>query len=188
MSDGWRTITPTMNLKYVLGGGIAAGIVMFLWSAIAHMAIPIPEPLTQFKNNQAVMDVIRAQTNGNGVYFDPRGIFAAVRLTPDMADMSQSMGPYLATEAASNILQGIVLAVLLAAVRPRTVTGYGIYALIIGLFTWLAVEVSLWNWYGFSGRLILYDVIDVPIASALAGLLLGWMLSRSQSSTRSAAA
>jgi hypothetical protein len=48
-----------------------------------------------FANNAAVVDAMRAGTSGNGVYFAPQGLFAAVSFTPNIADKTQALGPNL---------------------------------------------------------------------------------------------
>ena len=167
-----------MNAKYLLGETIAAGLTIFIWGAISHMALPMPEPVQRFKNEQLVLDAVRAQTNGNGVYLDPRGVFVALSLRPDMADKSQNIGRYLAVEACTNFIEAFLLALLLLRVKPMTVPGYGIFGVLVGFVAWVGIDVSLWNWYGFSGVLTLSDLLDMPVGCGLAGLLLGWMIRR----------
>jgi len=130
----------------------------------------------KFKNDQLVLDAVRAQTNGNGVYIDPRGVFLALSLRPDLADKSQNMGRYLAVEGVTNLAQGFLLALVLLQVKPKTVLGYAVFGLLVGLVAWVGIDVSLWNWYGFSGTLTLFDLLDMPVGCGLAGLVLGWMI------------
>ena len=166
----------TMDAKYLLGGSVAAGLTIFVWGATSHMALPLPEPVEKFKNDQLVLDAVRAQTNGNGVYIDPRGVFLALSLRPDLADKSQNMGRYLAVEGVTNLAQGFLLALVLLQVKPKTVLGYAVFGLLVGLVAWVGIDVSLWNWYGFSGTLTLFDLLDMPVGCGLAGLVLGWMI------------
>ncbi len=165
-----------MSAKYLLGGTIAAGLTIFLWGGIAHMALPLPEPVQRLKSDQPVMDAVKAQTNGNGVYYDPRGIFLTLRLRPDGSDMTQNMGEYLVKECITNLIQAFLLAVVLLQVKPRNVLAYGRYGLLLGMMSWFGVDASLWNWYGFSTELTLHSLLDMPLGCGLAGLVLGWLI------------
>jgi hypothetical protein len=164
-----------MGFKYWLGGTLAAGTVIFFWGALSHTALPMPDPVAEFKNADTMLEAVKAQTKGNGVYLDGRGVFVALSLRPDLMDKSKNMGPALGTEFAIDCLQGLLLAVFFARMAPGSVKAGAGLGLLLGLIAWSAIDLSLWNWYGFSGKMILEDLADVPVGCALAGAVIAWL-------------
>ena len=58
----------------------------------------------------------------------------------------------LLTERASNVVAALVAAAILSAAA----VGFGhsvLLATLLGLFSWLSLSVSYWNWFGFPRRL-----------------------------------
>jgi hypothetical protein len=164
-----------MGLKYWVGSTLAAGVVIFLWGALSHTALPVPDPVSEFKNPDAMLEAAKAHTKGNGVYLDGRGLFLVLSLQPGSRDKSKDMGPELATEFAIDCLQALLMAILFARVAPASVKAGAGLGLLLGLIAWSAIDLSLWNWYGFSSKLVLGDLLDVPVGCALAGTIIAWL-------------
>jgi hypothetical protein len=75
-----------------------------------------------------------------------------------------------------NLLEGLLAAVLLRHARPRTASGRALFLAGVALTAWFARSLPAWNWYAFSTAFTLYDLGDMLIGLALAGLLLSWFL------------
>jgi len=168
-----------MRGKYLLYGTLAAGLTLFVWQTISHVALPWHEATVKpFTNNAAVVDAIRANTSGNGVYASPQGIVAAVSFTPDMADKSKAMGGNMAKQVVIDLVAALILCVLVARTavgRKRdTALTLGIAGLAAGIIT----ELSGWNWLGFSASYAVVNLIDLAIQFALAGIVIAWVYKR----------
>ena len=76
---------------------------------------------------------------------------------------------HLVTEFLSNAAAAAVAAILLA----MMVASYGKRVLavtLLGVFGWLSLSVSYWNWYGFPTAFIAAEGIDQAVGWLLAGL------------------
>jgi hypothetical protein len=80
----------------------------------------------------------------------------------------------LLIELLSNIAAAIVAAIVLSRVTAGYIARIAICAL-MGLFAWLSVSVSHWNWYGFSKAFEIAELIDQVGGGLAAGLVLGKM-------------
>ena len=167
-----------MNSKLLAGGALSAALALFVWGAMAHMMLPIPEPVTPFKDGQAILNAIRAQAPHNGMYYEPRGILVAVALTPDLADKTQAMGPNLGVEFVTNVIGGVLLTLLLAWSRAKSALGHAAIAGMIGLAGFIVIDASYWNWYGFSTPFTLQNFCDAVPGTFLAGLAAHWAVTR----------
>lgn len=164
-----------MNTKYLLLSAILGGIVMFAWGAIYHAAIGIDQrTMTEFKDG-TVAAFLREHTSGNGVYYAKEGVFAAINMTPEMTDRSQNMGPQLAIQIVIEVITAGLLAWLLTFTRVSTPLGAaGLFA--AGAFTAaFCMNMSAWNWYGFSTDYTLGAIFGLIAAWFLGGLVIGWL-------------
>ena len=168
-----------MRGKYLLYGTLAAGLTLFVWQTISNVALPWHEmTIKPFTNNATVVDAIRANTSGNGVYASPQGVIAAVSFTPDMADKTTAMGGNLMKQAVIDLVVALVLCILVARIgvgrkRDAALT-LGLGALAAGILK----EMSDWNWYGFSASYAVVNLIDLVIQFALAGIVIAWLYKR----------
>ena len=75
----------------------------------------------------------------------------------------------LLTELASNVAAALVVAVILSAAA----VGFGhsvLLAALLGLFSWLSLSVSYWNWMGFPADYTIAQGIIEVVGWLLAGL------------------
>lgn len=179
--------------------GIIGGLVMFIWGAVAHMALPIGEtghkvPVQQ----EAVLDAIGQSTAGEGIYMYPsiaaeqmgdaaamqafreqsRGkAFAFVVYQPDGNPVNEDMVPNLVKQLVSDVLAALVVAWILA----LGAWAFGRRVLIagaLGLFGWLALGVPYWNWYMFPLNFTAATLIEQVVGWLLAGAAIAWWLGR----------
>jgi hypothetical protein len=168
-----------MRAKYLFYGTLAAGLTLFVWQMISQVVIPWHEAtIKPFTNNGAVVDAIRAGTSGNGVYYSPQGLVAAVSFTPDLADKSTAMAGNLMKQAGIDLVVALTLCIVVARIgvgRKRdTAPTLALAALAAGIMK----EISDWNWYGFSASYASVNVMDLVIQFALAGAVIAWIYKR----------
>ena len=176
-------------MKKTLIGGIVGGLVVFIWGAISHMVLPIGEAGIQLlPNEDAVMGAMRSSIAQPGLYFFPgmnmhghpseaeqKAWAEKYRTGPTGLLVYHPTGgeaispKQLVMELVSNILGALVAACLLTKVagtywsRVGTVAG-------LGLFAWIAIEVSYWNWYGFPWDYTAAQAVDQVVGWGLGGL------------------
>jgi hypothetical protein len=163
-------------------GGILAGIVLFIWSAITWMELPWHKTtMHSFKDEKAVSESIKVNAPLSGIYFLPaKGmevseqkytgpmVFASVRLE----GLPTSMGLQMVRGLIGEIIAAIFVGwLLMQAVglnyfqRVCFVVGFAIAASIVA-------NLGNWNWFAFDTNYTLVLVADVLIGWFLAGLVL----------------
>jgi len=179
-------------MNKTLLAGVLGGAVAFVWSAIAHMN-PVTGHLglsVLSEKEDAVIAALKSNVPQPGMYF-----FPGMDMTKEMSKEEQDAwaakykagptglllyhpgGEYpmsvkqLVIEFFSTVLCGLIAAHLLAATVGSFACRAGKAAL-LGVFTWLAISVSQWNWYGFPFNLIALDAIDQVIGWLLAGFVI----------------
>jgi len=188
--------------KKIILGGIVAGVLMFIWSSLAHTVLPIGAMgISTTANEDALIAAFRANLSGPGFYFLPgHQIMQAEQASG--ADRQRAMdewqskyggGPWavmvyhpggaslmeprqLVGEFASDLIAGLILAfaLLMAAARVRSFVGRVVFVVLLGLLPWIIVDFSNWNWYGFPFKYEISQLLDQGIGALLAGIALAW--------------
>ena len=165
-----------MKAKFYLLAALLGGIVIFIWSAFSHMAIPgwgsVMHPIP---NEPAVVDAMKSSGVQNGMYYGMSGIFLVTFFGQGMND-GVSMAPLMMMEFVSDALVAFVLAWLLARANARGIRRLAFFAVMVGLAGWLNVNLSYWIWYHFSFGYILLEALDQIVGVFLAGLLIGRLI------------
>lgn len=153
--------------------GILGGIAMFIWTSIAHMALPLGEAgIRELPNESAVIDVLKTNLGENRSLY----IFPGTGLGPDATPEQKSeamkkmgdklannpsgilmyhparplkLGRLLGTEFATELLEAILVVFLLAQTRLVTFGARAGFVTLAGILAAIATNVSYWNWYGF---------------------------------------
>jgi hypothetical protein len=133
-----------MSTKFLATGALVAGLVIFIWGAIAHTVPMLPGSLFDFKDKEGVLDAVRAQTAGNGVDFDTRGVFAVVALRPDLGEQGSADGPEPRGRVRDERNRGAG-AGLAAAIRAAGVMASDSFCALAGVAAFLGTQVSYWN-------------------------------------------
>lgn len=180
-------------MKVVLAG-VLGGLVLFLWSAVSHMATPLGS--AGFRSIPAEREVLLGEAmkvamNERALYFFPAGdmenMSEADRLARDekvkngpsaiivyMPRDAATLGPKaLLSELFTNILVCCLAACVLANV-PASV-GFMKRALMVaafGAFAALEVDASHWIWHSFPTPYFLAQVVDHTVGAFLAGLVI----------------
>jgi hypothetical protein len=178
-----------LDMRIVLAG-ILGGIVMFVWSAIAHMATPLAYTgISKMQNEKAVLDGFKQGIGKDeGLFFfpwtdpkDPKAMEKEVVLMktepsgiliyhPPGADTD--MTPMLVKEFAKEVAQSLLAALLLGL---TALTGYFVrvgFVTLVGVFAALGADTSYWIWYGFPLSYTLAVIAMQLIGVIAAGLVI----------------
>ncbi len=186
----------------LLIAAIIGGIVMFIWSAVAHMALPIGEMGMKVAVEQdAALSAIQASaTQGEGVYmlptFAPERMsdkafveafqqqyksspYALVIWQPGGNPVIASMVPNLIKQLANDLIAAFLLAWVLA----LGAFGFGKRLMVAGvmaLFAWIAISLPHWNWFMFPTAFTVGTLLEQLIGWLLAGAAIAWWLARDE--------
>lgn len=183
----------------VLVAAIFGGIVMFLWGAVAHMALGLGNPgIYQPAQEDVVLSSLHEGLGARaGVYilpsFDPHqwnnpaaraayaqkaasSPYAWIVYLPQGDDMTD-MHRQLPRQWASDTLASLALAFVMGLGAWGFAKRMGI-AVAAVLFAWLSVLIPYWNWYRFPGPLIWAALTEQLIGWLLAGAVMAWWLGR----------
>lgn len=185
-----------MTMRVVIAG-ILGGIAMFIWSTIAHVALPLGQVgFSQMPNEAAVLAAAHA-SNGDkdGLYFfpwidpkDPQMMqksAAAMKVDPSGLLLYHAPGHGLANmagplvgEFVKEILQAMIAAFLLSLAAISTYFGRVGFVTLIGVAATVTTNVSYWLWYGFPADFTL-AAMAIEIGDYIAaGLVIAWWLGR----------
>lgn len=182
--------------------GLLGGIAMFIWTSIAHMALPLGEAgIREIPNEAAVLDTMQTNiSEKSGFYYFP-GLGLGPNPTHEqkseaMKHMNESlarhpsgvliyhpagtrpfkMARYLSVEFVTELIEAFLAVFLLAQTR---LTSYGArvgFVTVIGIIAAIATNVSYWNWYGFpanyTGAYMFIQFIGFLCIGLVAGLIL----------------
>jgi hypothetical protein len=186
-----------MSQKILLAG-VAGGVVMFIWGAVAHMALGVGESsMKAMQNEDAVLAVMKENMREPGLYLFPGGAMSGDMTKEQQEAMMKKWerGPSgflvfhpegmpamsaktLLTELFSNILASLVAAFLLSQALSK-LTNFGsrvLFVTLLGLVPFFSISVSFWNWYGFPGGFTFGELIEQVVGFALAGLVFAAIL------------
>ena len=185
----------------ILSAGILGGIAMFIWTSIAHMALPLGEAgIGEIPNESTVLSAMQSNIGDNtGLYIFP-GLGVSKTATREeknqaMKGMQQKMaanpfgilmyhppgyqfafGKSLAIEFGTEVLESILVVFLLAQTRIGSFGGRVGFALVAGILAAITTNVSYWNWYGFPGvytaSYVLIQVVGFFLVGIVAGIIL----------------
>ena len=183
-------------MKKIVLAGILGAIIAFVWSAVVHMnPITAPMGLTMLNAKEdVVMAAVKDHVPQPGLYFFPgmdvsksytkeeeaawtakykAGPSGLLLVQPNGGDpMPPSM---LIIEFVSTLGCALIAAFILASTVgsfTRRVT----MVMLLGLFGWLAISVSQWDWYAFPFAFVALDAIDQVFGWLLAGLLMAKLI------------
>lgn len=155
--------------------GLLGGIAMFIWTSIAHMALPLGEAgITEIPNEKAVLSAMQSNiAEKSGLY-----IFPGFGLGPNPSKEEQheamkhmdanlaqhpsgilmyhpagsrplTMVRWLLVEFATELAEAFVVVYLLSLTGLTTFAGRLGFVALAGVLAAIATNVSYWNWYGF---------------------------------------
>jgi hypothetical protein len=175
----------------VILGAIVAGIVVFFWGAIAHMALPIGTMgVKSLPGEEKTLAAMKESIQEPGFFIFPGHDMSKPMSQSDMEAYAakikdgpsgilvfkpsggEAMSPrQLLTELGSSVVAAFIAGLILTQVK----SGYIGRVLIVtglGLFGFVSVLISYWNWYGFPTDFTIGAALDEVIGWFLAGLVL----------------
>ena len=185
----------------VLLAGILGGIVMFIWTSIAHMALPLGEAgITEIPNESAVLNSMQSNIGDKtGLYIFPglgvgknasrqekneamKRMSEKIAANPSGIRMYHAPGrPFafgksLGIEFGTELLESISVVFLLAQTRIASFAGRVGFVFVAGILAAITTNVSYWNWYGFpsvyTASYMLIEIVGFILVGVAAGLVL----------------
>ena len=158
----------------ILLAGILGGIIMFIWTSIAHMFLPLGEAgISEIPNESAVLSAMQSNIGEQtGLYIFP-GLGVGKNASRQekgeaMKHMGEKMaanpsgilmyyapgrpstlGKWLGIEFGTELLEAILVVFLLAQTVINSFFGRIGFVFVAGILAAIATNVSYWNWYGF---------------------------------------
>jgi hypothetical protein len=179
----------------IILAGIAGGVVLFIWGALSHTVLPFGEiGIKMLPNEAPVMAAMKSNITEPGLYFYPgiEGGHSANEAEQAAWEAKYKAGPHgiliyhptgnepmppsmLITELVSNILAAILVALVLSWLIC-SFWGRVASAALFGVVSWLSVDASYWNWYGFPTNYFAAQAVDHVVGWFLAGLVIAWLI------------
>jgi len=185
----------------ILLAGILGGIVMFIWTSIAHMFLPLGEAgISEIPNESAVLSAMQSSIGERtGLYIFPGPGVGKNATRQEKHEAMKHMGEKMATnpsgilmyhapgrpmafgkllgiEFGTELLEAILVVFLLAQTSIASFAGRVGFVLVAGILASIATNVSYWNWYGFpcvyTASYMLIQVIGFFLVGIVAGFVL----------------
>jgi hypothetical protein len=185
----------------LLVAGILGGIVMFIWTSIAHMALPLGEAgIGEIPNESAVLSSMQSAIGEqSGLYVFPGPGVGKNATRQEQNDAMKHMvekmaanpsgilmyhapgrpftfGKWLGIEFGTELFEAILVVFLLAQTRITTFAGRVGFVLVAGILAAITTNVSYWNWYGFpsayTAGYILIQIVGFFLVGIVAALVL----------------
>jgi hypothetical protein len=188
-----------MNTRIFLAG-LFGGIAMFIWSSIAHMALPLGEAgIKEIPNESSVLEAMRSNIGKKpGLYFFP-GTGAgpnasrqqkkeAMKQVVEKAANGPSglliyhptrpfaFGRWLGIEFATELIEVLLAVFLLAQTRLTSFGARVGFVTLVGIIAAIATNVPYWNWYGFPRIYTASYMTTQVIGFLCAGLIAAFVL------------
>ncbi len=178
-------------MKRIWVAGILAGIAVFVFSAILHMATPVGHMgLRSLPGEESIAAAMRAGIPEPGLYFFP-GMEMGRTLTAEeqkawtdryvagptglLVYSPGGKAPMLPRQLGVELLADVLAACLAAFVLSHAAMPFGRRAfavMLLGVFAWLAESMSFWNWYGFPTAWAVADLVDQAGGWLVGGLVI----------------
>lgn len=183
----------------ILIAGIIGGILMFIWNAVAHMALPLGEMGFKVGAGQeaAIAAVQATASSGEGIYMLPgmspeewkdeaaRTAFIEKYKSSPYAFVVYAPGNSGIVDMTPNLIKQFVTDTLAAIVAAWVLAlgafGFGkrvAIAAAFAVFAWLVISVPYWNWYQFPMAFTVSTLIMQLVGWLLAGAGMAWWLGR----------
>ena len=173
-----------MCMKKCIIGGIVAGVVLFIWSAVSWMLLPWHmTTINKFEDITAVSQIIKANAPKSGVYVMPMSdqalqsnqltdqvpyVFATVR----MESIPESMTSQFIMTVIAQIIAAFLVAWMLCKTSGLSFFGRVGFVVIFAIAASFAIDIPNWIWFRVDSSFTLLGMIDMLVGWFLAGLVL----------------
>jgi energy-converting hydrogenase Eha subunit A len=163
-----------MKLRFLLLSALLGGSLSVGWGFVTHgLGIPPSIMPKSFTDSTAVAQAVQANAPEHGVYFDGRGLFAAVSLHSDLRSHHPSMLYPVVHQLVIEVLVAFLLAWALLRLPLWTAWGTASIFATFGLAAGASVLLSQANWFGFALQFQLAELAAFVTGWFLLGLVLG---------------
>lgn len=175
----------------IIIAAIVGGLVVFIWSMISHMMLPIATMgmhMEKLPGEEALRSAMTEHLPESGLYFIP-GMDPALASDPtqqyDEAAERMANGPVvmmtiakegsvgmtkeLALEGITNICGALVAGLIIWCISCSFLCRV-LVVMALGLFSWITIDASYVIWYGFPIEYGIGQLIDHLVGWFLAGL------------------
>ena len=176
--------------KRAIIAGLLAGVGMFVWSSIAHMATPLGAVgVQELRNEQSILGSLSSLGNHSGVYLYPAlGPGGMDQYATKLASSPSGMLIYhppgekpltpgqLITEFLTELIEALLAVYLLT---RAGIEGFGsrvAFVTILGLLAAIGTNISYWNWYGFPASYTVAYMATQIVGFFVAGLVAAFIL------------
>jgi len=185
----------------ILVTGILGGIIMFIWTSVAHMALPLGEAaIREIPNESAVLSAMQSNIGDRtGLYIFPgpgvgknatrqekndtmKHMVEKIAANPSGILMYHApgrpftIGKWLGIEFGTELLEAILVVFLLAQTRIVSFAGRIGFVVVAGILAAITTNVSYWNWYGFpcvyTASYMFIQIVGFFLVGIVAALLL----------------
>ena len=186
-------------------GGVIAGVIMFLWSFVAHMVLPIGMMgISSTTNEDAVLAALKS-ANASGLYMMPGYEVlqakssaeqqAAMKVTAEKAKITGSAFIVYRPEGGAEINLKTLGLSLAADIVACWIFGFALWAamprirtfnmrvwlvMIMGLLPFVLGDFGNWNWYEFPSMYGFGRALDYSVGAVFAGMFLAWWFGRNE--------
>ncbi|OHB84049.1 MAG: hypothetical protein A2V98_17735 [Planctomycetes bacterium RBG_16_64_12] len=168
-----------MKLRYLLTAALVGGIISFGWDTVSHrtgiLSSLKPQP---FKDSTAVVETVKANAPSNGIYWDGRGLFAAVSFERDLRPRFASVVVPMAIQLLIEILVAFLLAWILLRLPVWPAMGTGSLFAVVGLAAGIDLLFPEAIRHGFPINVQLAELADLVIGWFLLGVVIGALRNR----------
>ena len=191
-----------MSATRIILAGILGGIAMFIWTSVAHMALPLGEAgIGEISNEEAVLTALQSSIGAKtGLYIFPgmglgpdathaqrgeamKGYEAKLEKNPSGLLMYHPAGSrpmvmpkFLTIEFVTELVEALLAVFLLAQTRIGSFGGRLGFVTVAGILAAIATNVSYWNWWGFptvyTASYMLIQVVGFFFVGIVAALVL----------------
>ncbi|HVW85593.1 MAG TPA: hypothetical protein VHB50_12980 [Bryobacteraceae bacterium] len=190
----------------VIVAGLVAGIGMYVWSALAHTALPLGEAgIQQIPNEQTILTPMQSTLGStSGMYvFPAMGTGTAsekmatyekklatmpngVLIYHPVGGAAMTARPFI-VEFLTELAEAMLAVFLLSMVRLESFAARVGFVAVIGVIAAIATNISYWNWYGFPVSYTLAYIVTQLVGFLVAGLIGAAMLRAAPRATVAAA-
>jgi hypothetical protein len=181
---------------------LLGGIAMFIWTSIAHMALPLGEAgIREIPNEATVLDAMQSSIGEkSGLYLFPGFALGPNPTHEQKSEAMKNMGEnlarhpsgilmyhpagsrplmmvrWLSVEFVTELAEAFLVVFLLVQTRLTTFGARVGFAVVAGALAAIATNVSYWNWYGFpavyTASYMFIQVVGFLCIGLVAGLVL----------------
>jgi hypothetical protein len=184
----------------ILLAGLLGGIVMFIWTSIAHMALPLGEAgVKEIPADGKVIMALQSSLGAtSGFYIYPGTGLAPTASRQEKNEAMKLMatkvangpsgilvyhptrtfafGRWLTVEFLTELVEAMLAVFLLAQTRLASFGSRVIFIFILGVVAAIATNVSYWNWYGFPSSYTISYIATETIGFLCVGFTAAFLL------------